>query len=165
GIWLWGGLALLVLIALGWWLARRRVPLDTRPSRAFDSAALAASMPTATAATGHAVEPVDANARSHPVAGAAPASAFAPEPTAAPPPPRQWHVPPGATPTWHAGSFDPNGTAEAVPAPAGNERLELARAYLDLGDDDAARALLREVLDGRDPAARAEAARLLRDLN
>ena len=37
-------------------------------------------------------------------------------------------------------------------------------AYLDMGDDDAARALLREVLDGRDPAARDSAARLLRDL-
>jgi pilus assembly protein FimV len=43
-------------------------------------------------------------------------------------------------------------------------QLELARAYLDLGDDDAARELLREVLDGRDPAARETAARMLRDL-
>ena len=45
-----------------------------------------------------------------------------------------------------------------------SQQLELARAYLDLGDDDAARALLREVLDGRDPAARDTAAQMLREL-
>jgi pilus assembly protein FimV len=51
------------------------------------------------------------------------------------------------------------------PHPAGGrEGLELARAYIDLGDDEAARGLLREVLDGHDPAAREEAARLLREL-
>ena len=47
---------------------------------------------------------------------------------------------------------------------AAGQQLELAQAYLDLGDDDAARALLRDVLNGRDPAARDRAARLLRDL-
>jgi pilus assembly protein FimV len=57
-------------------------------------------------------------------------------------------------------------TATPVAADAVNagQQLELARAYLDMGDDNAARELLRDVLDGRDPAARAEAARLLRDL-
>ena len=43
-------------------------------------------------------------------------------------------------------------------------RVELARAYLDLGDEGAARELLREVLDGRDPVARDIAARMLREL-
>jgi pilus assembly protein FimV len=52
----------------------------------------------------------------------------------------------------------------AVEAINASQQLELARAYLDMGDDNAARELLRDVLDGRDPAARAEAARLLRDL-
>ena len=33
-----------------------------------------------------------------------------------------------------------------------------------MGDDDAARVILREVLDGRDPAARDTAARMLREL-
>ncbi|HEY4531471.1 MAG TPA: FimV/HubP family polar landmark protein, partial [Luteimonas sp.] len=47
------------------------------------------------------------------------------------------------------------------PAPGGIERIELARAYLDLGDTGTARDLLREVADGGDPAARAEASRLL----
>ena len=44
------------------------------------------------------------------------------------------------------------------------QQLELARAYLDMGDDDAARVVLREVLASRDPSAREEAARMLREL-
>jgi pilus assembly protein FimV len=72
-----------------------------------------------------------------------------------------------AEPTWHAGPVATAAvTATPVAADAVNagQQLELARAYLDMGDDNAARELLRDVLDGRDPAARAEAARLLRDL-
>ncbi|NUS39597.1 MAG: hypothetical protein HOQ02_11320 [Lysobacter sp.] len=54
-------------------------------------------------------------------------------------------------------------TASASPRSAA-EQLDLAQAYLDVGDDDAARTLLREVLDSRDPVAREAAARLLREL-
>ena len=43
-------------------------------------------------------------------------------------------------------------------------QVELARAYLDLGDEPAARALLREALEGRDPVAREIATRMLREL-
>ena len=49
-------------------------------------------------------------------------------------------------------------------APAGRERLELAIAYLDLGDVDNARRLLSEVADSGDAAARSEAAQLLREI-
>ena len=49
-------------------------------------------------------------------------------------------------------------------APAGRERLELAIAYLDLGDVETARDLLHEVIEGGDVAARDEAAQLLREL-
>ena len=81
-----------------------------------------------------------------------------------------WSAPPaaasGAAPTWHAGGG--GARAEAVaplnPAPAGQERLELARAYIDLGDVDTARTLLQEVADAGDAASRGEAARLLREL-
>ena len=52
----------------------------------------------------------------------------------------------------------------AVDVADSSQKLELARAYLDLGDDDAARKVLREVLDSRDPVAREAAAALLRDL-
>jgi len=47
------------------------------------------------------------------------------------------------------------------PAPAGRERLELAIAYLDLGDAETARTLLNEVAAGDDALARAEAMELL----
>jgi pilus assembly protein FimV len=52
----------------------------------------------------------------------------------------------------------------AEPAPVGHDRIELARAYIELGDVDTARGLLQEVADGGDAAARGEAARLLREL-
>lgn len=52
-------------------------------------------------------------------------------------------------------------TAHASP---GQERIELARAYLDLGDESSARQLLGEVLINGDHAARQQAARLLREL-
>ena len=62
--------------------------------------------------------------------------------------------------------LDPNlagSNAQAATAP-GQERIELARAYLDLGDESSARQLLGEVLINGDHAARQQAARLLREL-
>ncbi|WP_159067197.1 FimV/HubP family polar landmark protein, partial [Xanthomonas citri] len=47
---------------------------------------------------------------------------------------------------------------------AGRDRLELAAAYLDLGDKDTARGLLLEVAATGDDATRAEAAELLERL-
>jgi pilus assembly protein FimV len=64
-----------------------------------------------------------------------------------------------AKPVWQAPQAD-----TIVPlntAPAGRDRLELARAYIELGDDATARSLLLEVIDGGDAEARAEAQRLL----
>ncbi|WP_284700105.1 MULTISPECIES: FimV/HubP family polar landmark protein, partial [Luteimonas] len=49
-------------------------------------------------------------------------------------------------------------------APVGVERIELARAYIELGDTATARSLLQEVIDGPDAAAGADAAALLRTL-
>jgi len=43
-------------------------------------------------------------------------------------------------------------------------RIELAKAYLDIGDMDGARSMLEEVLAEGGPTARAEAARLLKDI-
>ena len=43
-------------------------------------------------------------------------------------------------------------------------RIELAKAYLDIGDLDGARSMLEEVLAEGGPAAKAEAARLLKDI-
>lgn len=67
-------------------------------------------------------------------------------------------------PAWH----EPQPSAETVaplnPAPAGHDRVELARAYMDLGDRQTARSLLREVVDGGHPQAAAEAQALLDQL-
>ena len=49
-------------------------------------------------------------------------------------------------------------------APAGRDRLELAVAYLDLGDVATARDLLNEVAAGHDATARDEALQLLREI-
>src|SRR5207342_2064845 len=44
-IWLWGGIALIAMALLGWWLSSRRRSVPPAP-RLFDTAALAASVPT-----------------------------------------------------------------------------------------------------------------------
>ncbi|HSR64519.1 MAG TPA: FimV/HubP family polar landmark protein [Xanthomonadaceae bacterium] len=155
-VWLWSGLGLL-LVALGGWLLTRRRLAEAPTPRRFDSAALAASVPPRE-------EPVQRDAE-RPVAAPAPARAPQPSPPAKP------------MPSWHAGQpgaqldvlLQPEAPAPAVETDAGGprsaaEQLDLAQAYLDVGDEEAARTLLREVLDGRDPVAREAAARLLREL-
>ncbi len=97
-------------------------------------------------------------------APAAPASEIAP---AMPPP--AWTSAGVPAPTWHSDSPPPaasrpsTSSAPASTAP-GHESIELARAYIDLGDDDTARSLLQEVLDIGDADARTAAARMLREL-
>ena len=53
--------------------------------------------------------------------------------------------------------------AQRVPGvpTAGRDRLELAIAYLDLGDAETARTLLQEVAVGADPHSQAQARELL----
>jgi FimV-like protein len=51
-----------------------------------------------------------------------------------------------------------------VVAGSDDTRLELARAYIEIGDGDGARAMLEEVLADGDAAAKREAERLLRTL-
>ncbi|WDM69778.1 FimV/HubP family polar landmark protein [Xanthomonas cucurbitae] len=58
----------------------------------------------------------------------------------------------------------PNPLADRQFALAGRDRLELAVAYMDLGDKDTARGLLLEVTATGDEATRAEAAQLLERL-
>ncbi len=59
----------------------------------------------------------------------------------------------------------PDAFDEPLPEPASAEqRMKLARAFLDIGDDHSARQLLLELLDGPDPAMRTDAAKLLREL-
>lgn len=160
-VWAWAGFGLLFVGALAWGFAQRRqriapAPVPRNPvfghapadSRAAE---LAAAMPqAATPEAEPAPSPVLEPAVSVPVAAA---------PTSSPKPA------PATGPTWHAGG----GTAPAAPAtspqaPAGRDRLELAVAYLDLGDVATARDLLNEVAAGHDATARDEALQLLREI-
>ncbi|WP_017171994.1 type IV pilus assembly protein FimV [Xanthomonas phaseoli] len=63
-----------------------------------------------------------------------------------------------------APSAAPSASASRGIASAGRDRLELAVAYMDLGDKDTARGLLLEVAATGDDATRAEAAELLERL-
>lgn len=55
---------------------------------------------------------------------------------------------------------------QAVPVPQASpeQRMKLARAFLDIGDDHSAKQLLVELLDDPDPVARIDAGRLLREI-
>ncbi|WP_372012940.1 FimV/HubP family polar landmark protein [Pseudoxanthomonas sp. 10H] len=154
-VWLWGGLGLVLAAALVWWLARRPKPspIPAPRGRGFDAAALAAAVP-AQAAAADPVLAADTPEEAHHAAYAEDTS----YPAAA-------HPDDVAVPAWHTGTAGAAiGLAPLNPAPAGRERLELAIAYLDLGDVQTARALLSEVAAGQDPSARDEAAQLLREI-
>ena len=75
---------------------------------------------------------------------------------------------PTAAPAWHTGGAAHMDAPPAAPVPpsdaAGSERLELAQAYLDLGDHASARQLLSEVAVNGDHATRQQATRMLREL-
>lgn len=188
--WAWLGVLLLVVAAAGWWLSRRRRPSPLPPSPAVGAAAgmelsaLAAAMPAVEAETaardvpgqqGHAPvgdEPeVEAEAEaapfwSRPSAGAPASRPARQEPVLSPeaaPLPTDDDAPaePAAQETDAWPAADMASLAPLNPAPAGRERLELAIAYLDLGDAETARTLLNEVAAGEDALARAEAMELL----
>jgi pilus assembly protein FimV len=145
--WPWLLLAVVAALLVGWWLRRRGAPRPSQPSR-FDSASLAAAVPRSTTRpeaqpeTPVADKPTWSREES---TGSKPAPANAPAPA--------------ARPVWQAPQAD--AIAPLNTAPAGRERLELARAYLDMGDLATARSLLQEVAEGGDPEASAEAQRLL----
>lgn len=179
-LWPWLLLGLALVLVGAWWFLRRRGSAP-RP-RLFDSAAMAASMPKAApmpapgpAARAAAAAPVPAAKPAAPIPAPLPEAVSVPEPaptpTSDPAPepasqPQHWTAAPalvGTVPTWRSDRKTPAGfDREEDLTPA--RQVELARAYLDLGDDAAARELLREVLDGRDPVAREIAARMLREL-
>lgn len=158
-VWVWAGLALLVVGVLAWALSQRRqrlAPTAVPPRRStFDNAALAAAMPASTAPT----------SVPEPVVEPEPDSEPEPEPemVAEQASNRPVAAPAVTGPTWHAGDSVAR-VAPLNPAPAGRERLELAVAYLDLGDVVTAKDLLNEVVAGGDAGARDEAIQLLREI-
>jgi len=167
GPWLWSGIGLVLLAIAGWWFTRRREPA-TPPPRRFKSEPFKADTPAVgvPAAEEPTVADFIAAARREPTPPKAPAEP--PRPAAPAPAPTPAATRP--TPSWVGGpGSDAPAQApdllddDAAPRSAA-EQLDLAQAYLDVGDEEAARTLLREVMDGRDPAARDAAARLLREL-
>jgi pilus assembly protein FimV len=91
------------------------------------------------------------------------AEAAASEPVAARIPERAQDVPARAAPAWHTGGAAQRDLLDPA-VQAAHERLDLARAYLDLGDLAGARQLLGEVVINGDHTARQQAQRMLREL-
>jgi pilus assembly protein FimV len=74
---------------------------------------------------------------------------------------------PGETPSFGASSIDEGDTREMAP-PEVNEigtKLDLARAYIDMGDTEGARSILGEVVEEGDEAQQEEARQLLDSLD
>jgi pilus assembly protein FimV len=176
--WMWLGMALLLAAAVSAWLVARRRPAPTR-ARGFDAAALAAGMAPDRADVEESVAgdaPRDVAATPAftadlPAGGGDPGAGAGVTDEAG----EGWdrtHAPADepVAPTWHSGAGRAGASEDAAtvvplnPSPAGQERIELARAYIDLGDIDTARSLLQEVAAEGDADARDEAARLLRSL-
>ncbi len=128
------GVALLVAALLGWALGRRR---DRDVTPRIKQRFDSADMAAALATAVPDAAPVAA-AVEPPVQAAA-----------------------ASMPTWHAPAA---GAPIAADIALAQQRLEAAQVLLDQGDEPAARVLLHEVLAGRDPAAREQAARMLREL-
>ena len=157
-VWMWAGLGLLLIGALVWgWSQRRKrvAPVVAPRSPVFDSAALAAAMPNAASPA----QEVDVQEDLY----EAPAASPVPVAEEPPAPARKPAQATAAKPAWHSGDSATT-VAPLNPAPAGRERLELAVAYLDLGDVATARDLLNEVAVGGDDLARDEALQLLREI-
>lgn len=147
--WPWIGLGLVLLVAAAFAWARTRRPADAaagpggRSSPAWHAGGPAAAAPQ----TGPGPEQ---EAPPQPTAAAAPVQ---PEPPAGEDP-----VAAGST----AAAVE--GTGLAGELTGAGERLELAKAYVELGDVETARELLQEVVDAGQAPESGEAARLLREL-
>lgn len=168
GAWLGVGAGLLVIgLLVGWWLRRRR-SVEVAPKRDLErlAAALPKSKSTDTVPD-NAADAGEGGAEATPAPGTAaplpaepawnrlakPSEPEAPKPVA----------PTRGVPTWHAGGVDGGGPAN--PSQPGQVRLDLAKAYLDMGDRDTARTLLDEIAArGDTEAVRSEAARMRQEL-
>lgn len=190
--WVFGGAGLLlVMLVGGWWMRGRSKAKPTFRAPPTGPSSLAAAFPTApepvVSSTRVAVPapeaapaavPASAKPAATPAAGTSPASVAdegllpfwdrrertqmtggrVASPASVP----------AEAPAWHTGGAARMDSPPAAPVPsadaAGSERLELARAYLDLGDRDSARQLLSELAVNGDHAARQQATRMLREL-
>jgi pilus assembly protein FimV len=150
-------LAAIVAVALGLalaWFIRRRD--RARPDFRAAVAAPAPSIADAFGAT------VDGAGRQEPVVAAEPEDLEpVPPPVAAPA--RRPDPPRTTVPAWHTGTAPQQMHLDPA-AQAAYERIELAQAYLDVGDLASARQLLGEVVINGDHVARQQATRMLREI-
>jgi pilus assembly protein FimV len=164
-LWLWAGLGLLVAgLVVAWLIGRsKKKPAVVVTRSGYDSAAMAAAMPAAETAPQAPAKSKEGHfaATRHEDEVPAVLSEAKEEPARAPAAPQAWTTA-AVKPTWHVG--EGLNVTPLNAAPAGRERLELAIAYLDLGDLETARDLLNEVAAGGDAAARKEATQLLREI-
>ncbi|NOT89552.1 MAG: ferrous iron transporter B [Lysobacter sp.] len=160
GPWLGVGAGLLVIgLLAGWWLRRRQAVAD---GIGLDRQRVAPAMP----------ESADADLEAQ---GAFAEDEIPPQPEPLPVEPA-WNrlakpvepeietpaPPTRGVPTWHSGDFE---VGPLNPAPPGQGRLDLACAYLEMGDRDTARSLLQEVATrGDNIDVRRQAEQLLREL-
>ncbi len=178
--WLWAGLVLLALAAVAGWLSRRRKPSPLPPlsRHGFNRSELASAMPSA-AMMPAVVDMPTLDEREHDERLAREDEDVAEAGFQVPPPMLGEPVEDAPAPLSQAEEtsdgmevfvtdasgqwrdLDPSAAVSLDPAPAGRDRLELAIAYMDLGDAETARTLLNEVALGTDPQACAEAAELL----
>ena len=166
-LWLWAGLGLLVAgLVVGWMISRRRKSVLPTARPGYDSAAMAAAIPVMEEVRNDRADPLETV---EPVAEEEVPATLPEEdeplmtPSSVPAPVAQAWTTAAIKPTWHTGEGGLN-VAPLNAAPAGRERLELAIAYLDLGDIETARDLLNEVVAGGDDLARDEATQLLREI-
>lgn len=159
GPWLGVGAGLLTMGLLGWWWLSRRAKPAAEIRR--DTERLAAAVPADDAddaQTDAFVEdevPVRRDPQPAEPAWNRLAKPAEPMPETAAPPPR-------GVPTWHSGGVE---IGPLNPAPPGQGRLDLARAYLDMGDRETARSLLQEVATRGDTVdVRRQAEALLQEL-
>ncbi|MEJ7746345.1 MAG: FimV/HubP family polar landmark protein [Luteimonas sp.] len=189
-MWMFGIVVLALAGLLGWWFSRRRRVSEPVRRSTFSTESLAASIPSPTTpdpvsqsfSTAPAtptpsprkrkpgappvasvpVEPVPVEpVPVEPVPAALPATAASAVATPAP----AWNSTGGTAPTWHAGAVAVAPSPPAARPALGQDSIELARAYIDMGDDDTARTLLQEVIDIGDQDARLEATKLLREMS
>ena len=140
--------------------ARRGEPTLAETMQALSTSAPAASSPAASSPAASNQPASNQPASNQPASNQPASNQPAPNP-AAPSPPAEAAAGLAATDASASALGGDAGPAQTQP---GQERIELARAYLDLGDESSARQLLGEVLINGDHAARQQAARLLREI-
>lgn len=169
GPWLGAGGGLLAIALLTWWWLRRRPSQAPEPTvleraleRKRETERLAAAVPALVDADTQEAFAEDEGPQSTELPPAVPVWDHLAK-RVEPDPPKPTAPPARGVPTWHAGGVEVGPLNSATP---GQGRLDLACAYLEMGDRDTARSLLEEVASRGDTVAvRDAAARLLQDLD